>query len=130
MAPPSATFTPAPPTETFTPGPSNTVSPTFTVTPSFTITPTPTDVPPGPTAQLYPNPFNPDKELFYLGNVKAGAQMNIYNLIGEKVYQVRLQGNPNLDFWDGLNSNGVKVVTGIYFVVIDGQVYRLAVVRN
>jgi len=84
----------------------------------------------GPTAQLYPNPFNPDKELFYLGNVPANEKMTIYNLIGERVYSVTLKGNPNADYWDGLNSNGVKVVTGIYFVVIQGNVYRLAVVRN
>jgi hypothetical protein len=56
--------------------------------------------------------------------------MTIYNLIGERVYNLRLVGNPNFDRWDGLNNNGVKVVTGIYFVVIDGNVYRLAVVRN
>lgn len=110
---------------TNTPGPSNTVTSTFTSTPIVTNT-----VVVGVPAQLYPNPFNPDKELFYLGNVPANERMNIYNLIGERVYTVVLRGNPAYDFWDGLNSNGVKVVTGIYFVVIQGNVYRLAVVRN
>jgi hypothetical protein len=119
-----------------TPGPSSTNTPippptnTFTITPTFTVTLTPTNTPVGPDAQLYPNPFNPDKELFYLGNVPAGAQMTIYNLIGERVYNLKLKGDPNFDHWDGLNNNGVKVVTGIYFVVIDGNVHRLAVVRN
>lgn len=133
----TVTFTIAPPTSTFTPPPTSTITmtyspgPTLTITPTITVTPVVTSaVVVGIPAQLYPNPFNPDKELFYLGNVPAGSQMNIYNLIGEKVYSVRLQGNPSLDYWDGLNNNGVKVVTGIYFVVIDGNVYRLAVVRN
>ncbi len=142
--PPGSTLTNTPvappPTSTYTPtiSPTFSVSPTavpptatYTATPSFTASPVITNtVIVGVPAQLYPNPFNPDRELFYLGNVPAGATMNIYNLIGEKVYSVGLKGNPALDFWDGLNSNGVKVVTGVYFVVIQGNVYRLAVVRN
>ena len=83
--------------------------------------------------QIYPNPYNPDKgEFFHLGNVPAGETMTIYNMIGELVYSQRLKGNPALDTWDGLNNNGVKVVTGIYFLVVSGnkQVLRLAVVRN
>ena len=84
-------------------------------------------------AQVYPNPLNPDKgETLHIADVKAGDRMTVYNVAGESVYAATLSGNPSLDFWDCLNSNGVQVVTGVYFVVISGsaEVYRVAVVRD
>jgi hypothetical protein len=86
-----------------------------------------------PAAQIYPNPLNPDKgETLHIADVKNGDRMAIYNVAGESVYAATLSGNPSLDFWDCLNSNGVQVVTGVYFVVISGspEVYRVAVVRD
>src|SRR4051812_12524380 len=86
-----------------------------------------------PAAQIYPNPLNPDKgETLHIADVKAGDRMTVYNVAGESVYAATLSGNPSLDFWDCLNSNGVQVVTGVYFVVISGSsgVYRVAVVRD
>jgi hypothetical protein len=93
----------------------------------------PAQAAPGAAALIYPNPYNPDKgEVYHLGNVAAGETLTIYNMIGELVYSQKLKGNPSLDTWDGLNNNGVKVVTGIYFLVVSGskQTQRLAVVRN
>ena len=82
-------------------------------------------------AQLFPNPFHPDQgEVFHLGNIPEGEKVVIYNMIGEHVYSFRTKGNPGFDVWDGLNLNGVRVVTGIYFLVVKGKVYRVAVVRG
>ncbi len=132
-------------TWTYTP----TLSPSFSVTASFsaspTLSPSPSITPtwtetalvsPVPTAapaalQLFPNPFHPDRgEFFHVGNLPAGVQISIYNLIGETVYRFTSKGNAALDRWDGVNSNGVQVVTGVYILEADHKVYRLAVVRN
>ncbi len=131
-----------------TPTPSQTIyvtaTPTFTISPTFTATPTATEtftvspvvtqtLNPNQNAQIYPNPFNPDRgEVFHLGNVPAGETLTIYNLIGEFVYSSKIKGNPALDVWDGMNANGIRVVTGIYFITISGssQIYRMAVLRN
>lgn len=119
------TGTPVIPTNTYT------YSPTITVTPTITLTPT---VGKGPGTQIYPNPFNPDKgEVFHIGNIAAGDQMKIYNMIGELVYSLKLKGNLYQDVWNGDNNNGVKVVTGVYFLVLSGstnQIFRVAVVRE
>ena len=135
----SDTLTPAPATSTpvntpvFTP----TISPTFTLSPVVTATDTPlVTVAPtatlavGVPAQLFPNPYHADQGLFHLGNVPPGQDVSIYDMIGQKVRSFTTVGNPLMDTWDGNNSNGVKVVTGVYFVVIQGNVYRLAVVRG
>jgi hypothetical protein len=113
-------------TETRTITVSPTASPTFTESMVVTATPVPVTGP-----QLFPNPFHPDRaETFHLGNVPAGVRVNIYNIIGEFVIGFTTKGNATADNWDGLNANGVRVVTGIYFLQIDGKVYRVAVVRN
>jgi hypothetical protein len=82
--------------------------------------------------QIYPNPFHPDQgQVFHLGNVPVGNEIYIYNMIGQFVRKFTItsaSGTGNA--WDGLNANGVKVVTGIYFVVIQNKIYRVAVVRN
>jgi hypothetical protein len=81
--------------------------------------------------QLFPNPFHPDSgETFHLGNISPGLRVNIYNIIGEFVVGFTSKGNPTEDRWDGLNANGVRVVTGIYFLQVDGKIYRVAVVRG
>ena len=121
---------PPAPTATYTDTP--TVTLTFSASPTFTLSPVVTaTINAGSSAQLYPNPFHPDRgETFHLGNVKPGLQVKIYNIIGEFVIGFTTQGNPAADRWDSLNANGVRVVTGIYFLEIDGKVYRVAVVRN
>jgi hypothetical protein len=127
----SATNTPlVPNTLTDTP-----VVPVFTptITPDSTNTPVP---PPYNDTEVYPNPFYPDSSssLFHVGNVQAGQEMTIYDMIGRLVYSKALVGNPQVDTWDGSNNNGVTVGTGIYILVITGdgqqnQIYRVAVVR-
>jgi|GEM_PF-5014114 hypothetical protein len=117
--------TPGGPTNTWTV--TNTWTPTFTVTPTFTATNTQVIVKGGP--QIFPNPFHPDQgEVFHLGNVPVGNEIYIYNMIGQFVRKFTITSSTNS--WDGLNANGVRVVTGIYFVVIQNKIYRVAVVRG
>jgi hypothetical protein len=136
------TITPGGPTLTWTPtfsvsptltatntpgGPTPTWTPSFTITPTFTASNTQVIVGGGP--QIFPNPFHPDQgEVFHLGNVPVGNEIYIYNMIGQFVRKFTITATTNS--WDGLNANGVKVVTGIYFVVIQNKIYRVAVVRS
>jgi hypothetical protein len=136
--------TPVPPTNT--PGPTNTMAPTNTPLPSFTVTPTFTisdtftpspDVTPTPSpdnnpAYLYPNPFYVDQApgLFHLGNVTAGQKWEIFDLVGHFVWKATTYGNYQQDTWNGRNQNGIEVTTGMYFLVLNHKVFRLAVVRG
>jgi hypothetical protein len=140
-ATPSSTPSPSPTgTASFSPTPtasptaslSGTISPTPTISPTFTETPVLTATPVAAAGvQLFPNPFHPDRgESFHLGNVAPGLRVSIYNIIGEPVISFTSKGSPAQDRWDGLNANGVQVVTGIYFLNMGGKTYRIAVVRR
>ncbi|MGE5497938.1 MAG: T9SS type A sorting domain-containing protein, partial [Syntrophothermus sp.] len=76
--------------------------------------------------QNYPNPFNPATVIRYNLKESAKVQLNIYDLLGRHVRTLvdsELQrGNYSVK-WDGLNSGGQKVNSGIYF-------YRLTAGRT
>jgi hypothetical protein len=128
-ASPSASASPTG-SSTGTAMPSATPSPTYTATPLVSPTPTFTPIV-NSNAMLWPNPFYPDRgELFHLGNVPAGENWTIFDLVGHFVYKSTTIGNPALDTWNALNQNGIEVTTGMYFIYLHGHVYRLAVVRN
>jgi hypothetical protein len=66
----------------------------------------------------YPNPFNPLTNITYFLPVDAEVKLTIYNLRGEKVKQFidgfQAKGWKKI-IWDGKNSQGKKVASGIYF---------------
>jgi hypothetical protein len=126
------------PTLSLTPSDTLTVTFSATVTPSATQSATYTNTPyvtptVGPDTHVYPNPFNPDKgEVFHLGNVNAGDTVAIYNIIGELVRSFKLTGDPTKDVWDGVNNNGVRVTTGVYFMKISSidKIFRVAILHG
>lgn len=67
--------------------------------------------------QNYPNPFNPSTTIEY--RIPAGnqVQLEIFNILGQKVVtlvsQFMAAGSYNVR-WNGLNQNGVQVSPGIY----------------
>ncbi len=107
-----------------------------------TATPTPTPmvtvaVNSSKPAYVYPNPFYPDSSdwrynKFHVGNVDPGATISIYNMVGALVLQKPESYFAANGGWDGNNNNGVKVVTGVYFLVVSGSntVYNVAVIRG
>ncbi|MCI0531159.1 MAG: hypothetical protein L0Y74_04315 [candidate division Zixibacteria bacterium] len=83
---------------------------------------------------VFPNPFNPD-----LGTVKFSLQhvnespvsLRIFTLTGEKVLSVELAENTSFYEWNGTNSDGKKVLPGVYLVFLKvkdgGKEYKLRV---
>jgi len=82
--------------------------------------------------QNYPNPFNPDTWLpFKLAN-DAPVAINIYNAKGQLIRTIAL-GNKNAGvyitkdraaYWDGRDSFGEKVASGVYFYTLQAGGFR------
>ena len=69
-------------------------------------------------SQNYPNPFNPTTIIEYTLQKKTQVNLEIYNLLGQKVKtlvnEYQSPGSYRI-FWDGKNEQDKTVATGIYF---------------
>jgi flagellar hook assembly protein FlgD len=76
--------------------------------------------------QNYPNPFNPSTTISYVLSQNSHVVLTIYNTKGEMVYNLvnefQVAGKYKLH-WNGLNSAGAKVASGIYFYKITASKY-------
>ncbi len=82
-------------------------------------------LPPEETALLtnYPNPFNPETWIPYQLSKPAGVMLRIYSVNGALVRTLALGHQPagmyhrksRAAYWDGRNTQGEKVASGIYF---------------
>lgn len=66
----------------------------------------------------YPNPFNPVTTINYSVPERAHVNVSIYNLLGQKINTVVDELKPAGQYttrWDGTDSNGKQVATGVYF---------------
>ncbi len=123
---PTATWTPPPggwPTNT-TPSQSPTSTPTFTAT-----TPPPAeDI---AQAHVYPNPYNPDKgsRMFYVDNVPDKTKIYIYAMDGTLVKDGVFNSVDRRFAWNGLNKNGSRVVSGLYYLVLEDPAGNTRVLR-
>ena len=74
-------------------------------------------------SQNYPNPFNPGTQIEYTLQKKALVNLEIYNLLGQKVKMLMNEyqspGSYHI-LWDGKNEQNLTVASGVYF-------YRLKV---
>jgi hypothetical protein len=72
--------------------------------------------------QNYPNPFNPYTTIKFSLPEQANVSLKIYNLIGQEVATLA-EGEMPAAFhnvvWDGRNSAGAQVATGMYFYRIE-----------
>lgn len=70
----------------------------------------------------YPNPFNPETTIqFELGH-EGKTTVEIYNAKGQRVKTIMnefLSSGMHSTVWNGLNSNGKRVSSGIYFYQIE-----------
>ena len=83
-------------------------------------------------AQLinYPNPFNPQTTIsFSLDNIKKHTEIEIFNLKGQKVKNLKID-NPkigkNTVIWNGKDNNNKQVASGIYLYSLkqDGKIIQ------
>lgn len=66
----------------------------------------------------YPNPFNPSTTIEYKISKASHVSLSIFNSLGEQVAEVvNMQQNPGTYSvrWNGTNSFGQQVVSGVYF---------------
>ncbi|MFQ5825412.1 MAG: FlgD immunoglobulin-like domain containing protein, partial [bacterium] len=73
-------------------------------------------------SQNYPNPFNPSTVINYGVPRTARVQLNVYNLLGQRIrtlFDGRKTAGTYTMGWDGLNDQGELVAAGIYFVRLE-----------
>jgi hypothetical protein len=84
----------------------------------------------------YPNPFNPATRISYFLPMDCEVKLTIYNLRGEKVKELagdfQTKGWKKV-IWDGKNSQGEKVASGIYFCKLqtgnEGEIIRMVLLK-
>ncbi len=69
-------------------------------------------------AQNYPNPFNPSTTIEFDLTKNSEIELSIFDINGRKIAELEKgllsQGNHKV-LWNGTNSNGIKVASGVYF---------------
>ena len=69
---------------------------------------------------LYPNPFGPMLHIFFSLRVDAAVTVTIYDVAGEPVRRIALDGRAgnNLVPWPGANDVGGRCASGIYLLQV------------
>ena len=74
----------------------------------------------------YPNPFNPTTNISFALPVDSRVSLKIYNVAGQLVRTLvneTMAAGIHTVTWDGANSNGEKVASGIYFYQLSAENY-------
>jgi hypothetical protein len=73
-------------------------------------------------SQNYPNPFNPSTTIRFTLPEKAHVKLVIYNIMGQRIrtlIDVEKKADTYRTTWDGRDSFGNLVATGVYFYQLD-----------
>lgn len=76
---------------------------------------------------VYPVPYKPGSGGKYDGNgitflgLDEGANIKIFNVAGEMVYEKSVQGNSNFYLWNARNNSGSKIASGVYIYYITSE---------
>jgi len=74
----------------------------------------------------YPNPFNPTTNISFALPLDSKVSLKIYNIAGQLVRTLvneTMVAGTHTVTWDGINSNGEKVASGIYFYKLNAGDY-------
>jgi hypothetical protein len=77
--------------------------------------------------QVYPNPFNPSTTIAFSSSKAQETKVELYNLKGQRVrtlYSGFLPTGSHKLVWDGKDSHGRGVGSGIYFRTGEGKNYQ------
>ncbi len=75
-------------------------------------------------AQNYPNPFNPTTNIAFSLEKPLEVDLTVYNMLGQKVKQLiskKMTAGSHAVKWDGTNTVGHKVVSGVYFYKLETE---------
>lgn len=69
--------------------------------------------------KIYPNPYRPNSvsDVMHFTNLTPFAKVKLYTFLGELVRDLKADVN-GMAYWDGLNSDGRKVASGVYIAFI------------
>ena len=76
----------------------------------------------------YPNPFNPETNISFMVPITDLVMIRIYDMLGREILELHngtlVHGNYNFK-WSGINSNGITLASGTYFVVVEyGDIFH------
>ncbi|MEA2103049.1 MAG: T9SS type A sorting domain-containing protein [Candidatus Cloacimonadota bacterium] len=77
--------------------------------------------------QNYPNPFSPtidNTSISYSLPKESNVEISVYNIKGQKVITLedsKIQAGTHFTTWDGCNTNGNRVASGIYFYKLETE---------
>jgi len=78
-------------------------------------------------SQNYPNPFNPTTTITFSMKEDGAVQLAVYNLVGQMVRELVNENKSAGQFsieWDGLDNNGGRAPSGLYFYTIQMNGFR------
>ncbi len=78
-------------------------------------------------SQNYPNPFNPTTEISFSLPADGFANLKIYNIGGQLVKTLiseNLTAGEHKVMWDGNNSSGIGVASGVYYYILSTDYAR------
>ena len=72
---------------------------------------------------IYPNPFTDRVRVFFTLRVRATVEMLVYNVAGEPVRNLVLDGQAGVNeiTWDGTNETGGRCASGVYILRVKGE---------
>lgn len=77
--------------------------------------------------QNYPNPFNPTTEISFALPQASHVRLTVYNVLGQRVRTLideEMPAGVHTKTWDGRNSGGGSVASGVYFYELFAGSYR------
>jgi hypothetical protein len=66
--------------------------------------------------EIYPNPFNPTTKIVYENKSSGKSKITVYNTLGQKIRSWNLNKNKGEIVWNGTDTNGKQVASGVYLV--------------
>jgi|GEM_PF-1637914 len=76
--------------------------------------------------QNYPNPFNPETVIHFTIPKRSGVRLTIHDILGRRVRTFERDCQPGMHtvMWDGRNSAGQVIASGVYFYRLTAGDYR------